>query len=80
MGIFIRIEINQERCVGVKACGLCIRTCPVKIFGQTGDRPFSIDDNEDECTLCTLCLTECKPNAIRLRKLYESEEAAVNYP
>lgn len=80
MGIFIKLEIDEERCLGVQACGFCIKVCPVKIFGQSDDRPVSIEDNEDECTLCALCLTECKPNAIRLVKLYESRETGTGRP
>jgi ferredoxin len=76
MGIFIKLEIDQKCCLGVKACGQCIKVCPVKIFGQSGDWPRSLDENEDECTLCALCLVECKPDAVHLRKLYDCEGPA----
>ncbi len=80
MGIFIRLEIDEQTCLGVKACGLCIKTCPVKIFEKQDDRPVSVEENEDECTLCTLCLTECTPKAIRLLKLYEDGEGSPGRP
>jgi NAD-dependent dihydropyrimidine dehydrogenase PreA subunit len=30
-----------------------------------------VEENQDECTLCDLCLQECTPDAVVLRKLYE---------
>jgi ferredoxin len=73
MGLFIKLQIDEASCLGVRKCGLCIKVCPVKIFKDNDGRPVSIEDNEDECTLCSLCLNECKPNAVRLRKMYEPE-------
>jgi NAD-dependent dihydropyrimidine dehydrogenase PreA subunit len=28
-------------------------------------------ENEDECTLCNLCIDDCKPNCILITKEYE---------
>jgi len=71
MGIFIKVEINFEKCPGVSECGLCIQRCPVTIFEKQIDSPAIIEDNEDECTLCDVCLDACNPNAITILKLYE---------
>ena len=72
MGEFIRVNIDPERCLGAKECGKCIQVCPVNIFAPRGaDCPHALDENEDECTLCDLCLTECETNAITIHKLYE---------
>lgn len=71
MGVFIEVEIDMNRCVGINKCGQCVQVCPVNIFGQKGDIPIIIKENEDECTLCELCLKGCTQNAIVTRRLYE---------
>jgi len=43
----------------------------VSIFAEDGEYPKAVDANEDECTLCGLCLEACRPKAIKVRKLYE---------
>ena len=71
MSEFIQVTISEERCTGISACGKCVQVCPVNIFASEGDRPIVVEENEDECTLCDLCLQQCTPEAILLRKLYE---------
>ena len=72
MGEFIIIKIDPQQCVGIDACGGCIRVCPVNIFVKSGHIPVADEKNEDECTLCDLCMDACDPDAINIRKLYES--------
>ena len=71
MGLFVSLKIDVERCIGVSRCGKCLKVCPVKIFAIGDEHPVSIAENEDECTLCDLCLEVCKPDAIRICKLYQ---------
>jgi NAD-dependent dihydropyrimidine dehydrogenase PreA subunit len=71
MNLFIRLEIDPTVCVGIQECGKCIQVCPVNIFSAHGDYPKIVEENEDECTLCDLCLQACKPNAITIHRLYE---------
>jgi len=71
MGIFIQVEITPESCVGIKNCGQCIGVCPVNIFKQGEILPTVDEANEDECTLCELCLQACEPHAITIGKLYD---------
>ncbi len=69
-GIFIRVKVSEARCVGIAACGRCLPACPVNIFVPRGDR-IGVQE-EDECTLCDLCLQACRPyEAIRIVRLYE---------
>ena len=72
MSEFIEVEIDFSHCLGTEKCGGCIRVCPVSIFEKEGDRPAIVQDNEDECTLCDLCLQHCSPEIITIRKLYET--------
>lgn len=71
MSEFITVEINYDKCVGIKKCGRCIKVCPVSIFSSNGNYPKTLEANEDECTLCALCLQNCKVSAITIHKLYE---------
>ena len=74
MSEFINVIIDMNRCVGIEKCGQCVAVCPVNIFGEKDNDPIIIEDNEDECTLCELCLKACTPNAILIRKLYEESK------
>lgn len=71
MGTFIQVRIDGSRCSGVKRSGHCIDICPVNIFEARGDQVVINQQNEDECTLCGLCLQKCEPQAIEIRKLYD---------
>ncbi len=71
MSEFIRVEIDFQKCVGIKECGKCIGVCPVDIFGKKADHPAIIQENQDECTLCDLCIESCAPCAIDITRIYE---------
>jgi NAD-dependent dihydropyrimidine dehydrogenase PreA subunit len=71
MSEFIKIDIDMHRCLGIEKCGKCIQVCPVNIFTSNGGYPKAVEDNEDECTLCNLCLQSCEADAITIHKLYE---------
>lgn len=71
MGIFIRVEIDDKKCLGPEKCGECVRICPVNIFEVKSGNIAVKEENEDECILCNLCLDKCKPSAISIKKLYE---------
>lgn len=70
--IFIKLIIDEKICISGKGCVTCIKACPVGIFKQGEDESRVIvnEANEDECTLCDLCLTKCPVQAITLQKLY----------
>ena len=71
MGIFIQVEIDREKCLGPEKSGECARVCPVNIFEVQEGRIVVLEENEDECILCNLCLDKCQPSAISINKLYE---------
>ena len=68
---FVKLEIDLKRCLGIKKCGACIRVCPVNVFFSSDGYPKLVEENEDECTLCNLCLQSCEVDAITLQKSYE---------
>ena len=71
MGIFIKAEINRDKCIGINDCGKCVQVCPVNVFEKNGEIPSTMEENEDECTLCDLCIKACEPDAVTIIKLYE---------
>ncbi len=71
MSEFICIEVQPDICAGMSSCGQCVKVCPVNIFEKAENQPRIMEQNQDECTLCNLCLEACKPSAIIIRKLYD---------
>jgi ferredoxin len=71
MNIFIKVNIINKKCIGIKECGQCINVCPVSIFDKRANEPIIVQNNEDECTLCDLCLNSCPTDAVQIIKLYE---------
>ena len=71
MGEFIKVEIDKEKCLGGEQCAGCVKVCSVSIFGRQGNEIVPGEDQEDECTLCDLCLKACPPDCIVIRKLYD---------
>jgi ferredoxin len=69
MGTFIRVEINEELCAPDRGARL-VELCPVNIFSQVGGRIVADPGNEDECTLCELCLQVYPKGAVIVRRLY----------
>lgn len=72
MGIFIHIEINHEALTPEISAEL-VQRCPVDIFTINANQLSVVEDNEDECTLCELCLIHAPVNAIAIQKLYKNE-------
>ena len=71
MGEFIKVEINMSKCAGSEKIAQWVQVCPVNIFKMEGDRPVVVPENEDECTLCMLCVESFPKGAITIHKLYE---------
>ncbi len=71
MGEFIHVEIdlknNWKGLVPLK----WVHVCPVNIFKIENNRPVVVEENEDECTLCMLCVNACKSGTITIHKLYD---------
>jgi NAD-dependent dihydropyrimidine dehydrogenase PreA subunit len=70
VGVFIEVRVEQ---VSSEVAGELLQLCPVNIFKMDEGQLAVIPENEDECTLCELCLDAAPPNAIRIKKLYKDE-------
>jgi len=69
--VFIELQVIEERCVREPGCRECVQSCPVDIFARQDQGPaLVIEENQDECILCDLCLERCPVQAVVLRKLY----------
>jgi len=72
MGIFIRVEVLEaqlDRALAARLAALC----PVDIFALVGERLSVMPEEEDECTLCELCLEAAPAGAITIHKLYSDD-------
>ncbi len=57
-GLFL-YEIDAEAC---KACGLCLKACPVDAIAGEKKVPHVID--QEKCTRCGSCLEKCPFDAV----------------
>ena len=71
MGEFIRVEIDLSKCMDLSDLDNWVQVCPVNIFKAEDGRPAVVEENEDECTLCMLCIEAFPPDALTIHKLYE---------
>ena len=72
MGIFIKITVdNAQLDADVKR--KLVALCPVDIFALDGERLTIDGEQEDECTLCGLCLKAAPHSTIRILKTYSGE-------
>ena len=72
MGEFIRVEIDLSKCKDMSGVDNWVQVCPVNIFKTEGHQPAVVEENEDECTLCMLCIEAFPQDAITIHKLYET--------
>jgi len=73
MGEFIHVEIDLKNDGKGSVPLKWVDVCPVNIFKIENNRPVVVEENEDECTLCMLCLNACKSGALTIHKLYEQQ-------
>ena len=72
MGVFIEISV-EERSISSEVAQRLVGLCPVDIFALEGTRLVVRPDQEDECTLCELCLKAAPVKALTIRKTYVDE-------
>lgn len=71
MSMFIKIEVTPEAASQPDLVKKLVEVCPVDIFALDGDTLQIVADNEDECTLCDLCLQAAPDGQVKVVKLYE---------
>jgi ferredoxin len=75
MGVFIRVEAQSYRLSPALSRAL-VAACPVDIFALNGEQLTVRPEQEDECTLCELCLDLAPAGALFIHKLYAAERLA----
>jgi NAD-dependent dihydropyrimidine dehydrogenase PreA subunit len=73
VSLFVSVRVDEDRCRSGQPCTACITVCPVSIFRGEGGLAAVAQENEDECTLCDLCLERCPTDAIAIQTLYADE-------
>jgi NAD-dependent dihydropyrimidine dehydrogenase PreA subunit len=79
MGIFIRIKLQADQISPTLARAL-VTLCPVDIFAREGEALSVRPEEEDECTLCELCLKAAPAGAVVIHKLYGRDSLVSSGP
>jgi NAD-dependent dihydropyrimidine dehydrogenase PreA subunit len=70
--MFVHVEIDADAAADKELAKKLAEVCPVNIFGVASDGTSSIiEENEDECVLCDLCVQAAPAGKVRVIKLYE---------
>jgi len=72
VGIFIAITLDEGWACSA-AAQVLVKHCPVEIFAWQAGRLVTQADQEDECTLCELCLELAPPGKLTIYKIYKDE-------
>jgi NAD-dependent dihydropyrimidine dehydrogenase PreA subunit len=71
-GVFIVVEVDPAAFTAAQAAEIA-RLCPVDIFSADNGQLSVRLENQDECTLCELCLRAALTGTIRIHKRYSGE-------
>lgn len=70
MSMFVRVEVDPK--TDAALAKKLVEVCPVNIFALSPQGHARIaEENQDECTLCDLCLQAVPGGGVRVIKLYE---------
>lgn len=72
MGIFIQILVERDKLTS-QICHQLVSLCPVEIFAIEDDKLLIRSEQQDECTLCELCLDAAPAGALIIQKNYKNE-------
>jgi len=70
--MFIRVEVDAKAAADAEVAKKLVEVCPVNIFDLDGEgKARVVEENEDECVLCDLCMQADPSGRVRVVKLYE---------
>jgi len=72
MGVFIKVRVKEGWLTTDQGRALAA-SCPVDIFRWAESRLLVHPEQEDECTLCELCLDLTPAGAVTICKKYKEE-------
>ena len=76
-GMFVRVEVDDAVAKDAAVAKQLAGVCPVDIFADDGGHVSLIEDNVDECILCSLCLEVGPAASVRVYKLYDNDAPLV---
>ncbi len=72
MPMFVHLEVDADVAADKDLAAKLVEVCPVNIFEQDADgKSVVVEENEDECVLCDLCVQAAPEGKVRVIKLYE---------
>ncbi len=72
MPMFVHLEIDADAAADKELAKKLVEVCPVSIFDQGPEGGAQVvEENEDECVLCDLCVEAAPAGKVRVIKLYE---------
>lgn len=72
MPMFVHVEVDADAAADTELAKQLVEVCPVNIFEQNADgKCVVVEENEDECVLCDLCIEAAPDGKVRVIKLYE---------
>ena len=72
--VFIDVEVDDSVARDPEVARKLEEVCPVDIFTDAGGRVEIVDENLDECILCSLCVEAAPPGGVVVKKLYDGTE------
>jgi NAD-dependent dihydropyrimidine dehydrogenase PreA subunit len=73
-GVFIDVEVDPKVADDAELARKLEEVCPVDIFAADGGRVAVVEENLDECILCSLCVEAAPPGGVVVKKLYDGTE------
>jgi NAD-dependent dihydropyrimidine dehydrogenase PreA subunit len=70
-GVFIRVEVDESHAGDAELAKKLEEACPVDIFAASDSGVAVVEENQDECVLCGLCLDAAPDGAVTVSKLYD---------
>ncbi len=72
--MFIRLAVDPVAAADSELAKKLVEVCPVSIFDLDDQgKARVVEENEDECVLCDLCVQAAPAGQVRVIKLYEEE-------
>ncbi len=71
--MFVHLEVDPDAAGDPELAKKLVEVCPVNIFELAADGSARVvEENEDECVLCDLCVQAAPAGKVRVVKLYEA--------
>ena len=70
--MFVHLEVDPDAAADKELAKKLVEVCPVNIFElDASGSARVVEENEDECVLCDLCVQAAPSGKVRVIKLYE---------